>query len=70
MKIIKLLGAILFFLVTSCMTFNASIINISDSDQKIEISISSVSFDSNEPLIERITLNITNISEFHNCFYS
>jgi hypothetical protein len=44
------------------MAFNASITNISETDQKIEISISSVSFDSNEPLIEKITLNIANIS--------
>ena len=63
MKIIKLSFPTLIFLVTSCMTFNASISNISETDQKIEISISGVSFDSNEPLIERMTLNITNTSD-------
>jgi hypothetical protein len=52
---------ILAFMV-SCGTFQATISDISDDKQKIEVKITSVSFDSNEPLIERISISVENLS--------
>jgi len=51
---------VVFF--ASCMTFRADITNFSEGDQLIEVTINEVSFDSNEPLIEKITINVKNIS--------
>ena len=75
MKIYKYSVLFLILSVTSCITFNANIKDVSENDQVIEVSIQNVTFDSNEPLIERITLNIKNNSNStirfipENCFF-
>jgi len=53
---------IITLITTSCVTmkYNANIKNLSEENQLIEVTIHEISFDRNEPLIERITINIFN----------
>jgi hypothetical protein len=72
--------AILLFLIiaviVSCATYNASIQDVSEMEQKINLSIYKVSFDSNDPQIEKITINISNETDStitfipEKCFFS
>ena len=62
MKFLNIVLITTIFMITSCMVFNANIRDISEENQPIEVTIYEVSFDGNEPLIERITLNVRNNS--------
>ena len=58
-----ILSLIIVISLTSCMTFTANISDLSEEEQLIKVSIYKVSFHNNDPLIERITINIENISD-------